>query len=118
MLRQEAPIFYSPEWKQWFLTRYEDCERLQRDNRLGHGTYQQALESSPLWQMLRHCHNRHLSFGHGIHYCIGAPLARLEGEIAFATLLRRMPNLSLATEQPTYLDNYHLRSLTTLPVTF
>jgi cytochrome P450 len=386
MLRQEAPIFYSPEWKQWFLTRYEDCERLQRDNRLGHGTYQQALESSPLWQMLRHwflfknppdhtrlrrlvhktftphrvakmretvqavanhlldkvqppmlgggkggggktcaegrsmdliadfanplpimiiaemlgfpkedhkifhqwsndiarsfdltddvdvyiqankaalrlirylkkiadqrranpqndllsalvaveeageqlseeelyatcallivagyenttnfigngmlallqnpaelerlkqnpqlmpeaieellrydssaqmtvrialeeitykgvtihagqevnfvigaanrdpdrfanpntldltrSHNRHLSFGHGIHYCIGAPLARLEGEIAFTTLLRRMPNLSLATEKPTYLDNYHLRSLTTLPVTF
>lgn len=370
ILRQEAPIFYSPEWNQWFLTRYEDCERLQRDNRLGHGTYQQALESSPLWQMLRHwfllknppdhtrlrslvhktftphrvakmretvqtvadrlldqvqptgkmdliadfakplpviviaemlglptedhklfhqwsndlarsldltddvevymqaskttvrltrylkkmadqrranpqndllsalvaveeageqlsedelyatcalllvagyenttnfigngtlallqhpaelerlkqnpqlmpsaleellrydsaaqmtvrialeeirykgytfhagqevnfviaaanrdperfdnpntldltrSHNRHLSFGHGIHYCLGAPLARLEGEIAFATLLRRMPNLSLATDKPTYLDNYLLRGLATLPVTF
>jgi cytochrome P450 len=40
--------------------------------------------------------NRHIAFGQGIHYCLGAPLARLEGEVAFATLLRRMPNLRLA----------------------
>lgn len=37
-----------------------------------------------------------LAFGHGIHYCLGAPLARLEGEIAIGTLLRRFPNLALA----------------------
>jgi cytochrome P450 len=41
--------------------------------------------------------NRHLAFGQGIHYCLGAPLARLEGQIAFTTLLERMPNLQLAT---------------------
>jgi cytochrome P450 len=41
---------------------------------------------------------KHLSFGHGIHYCIGAPLARLEAEIAISTLLRRFPDLTLAVE--------------------
>ncbi|MCB8943054.1 MAG: cytochrome P450 [Ardenticatenaceae bacterium] len=62
--------------------------------------------------------NQHLSFGNGIHYCLGAPLARLEGEIAFTTLLRRLPNLALATETPAYSDNYLLRGLKCLPLTF
>ncbi|HEX8009276.1 MAG TPA: cytochrome P450, partial [Trebonia sp.] len=41
----------------------------------------------------------HLAFGHGIHYCLGAPLARLEGEAAFGTLLARFPEMSLAVPE-------------------
>lgn len=64
--------------------------------------------------------SRHLAFGQGIHFCLGAPLARLEGEIAFATLLRRMPDLKLAVprEQVAWRENLQLRGLKALPVVF
>ncbi len=64
--------------------------------------------------------NQHLAFGKGIHFCLGAPLARLEGQIAFATLLQRLPNLRLAgeAEQLTWTRNPMLRGLRSLPVTF
>jgi cytochrome P450 len=61
--------------------------------------------------------NPHLAFGFGAHFCLGAPLARLEGEIAFHALLDRFPRLELATEAPQYRPNPVLRGLTTLPVT-
>jgi cytochrome P450 len=64
--------------------------------------------------------NKHLAFGHGIHYCLGAPLARLEGEIALGTLLRRMPDLRLgvAPEALTWRPSFGLRGLVKLPVVF
>jgi cytochrome P450 len=64
--------------------------------------------------------NQHLSFGKGIHYCLGAPLARLEGQIGFGTLLQRLPNLRLAIDpaQLTWNKNPMLRGLTSLPVAF
>ena len=63
---------------------------------------------------------RHLAFGHGIHYCLGAPLARLEGQIALSTLLRRMPNLRLAVapETLTWRPGLLIRGLDRLPVAF
>lgn len=64
--------------------------------------------------------SRHLAFGHGIHVCLGAPLARVEGDIAFTTLLKRMPNLWLAVprENITWQSSLNSRSLTALPVAF
>jgi cytochrome P450 len=62
--------------------------------------------------------NRHIAFGFGIHFCLGAPLARLEAQIAFATLLRRAPRLALATATSQWRDSQVLRGLTALPVTF
>ena len=64
--------------------------------------------------------NRHVAFGLGVHYCLGAPLARLEGQIAIPTLLRRLPDLRLAAppgplrRRPGLL----LNSLEALPLTF
>ncbi len=44
----------------------------------------------------------HMSFGMGIHFCLGAPLARLEGEIAFATLATDAPDMGLVDPNPTW----------------
>ena len=60
--------------------------------------------------------NRHLAFGSGIHFCLGAPLARLEGRIVFAALLRRCPRLALATDRVEWRQTFALRGLTALPV--
>ncbi|MCU1681883.1 MAG: cytochrome [Amycolatopsis sp.] len=60
--------------------------------------------------------SRHLAFGQGVHFCLGAPLARLEGRIALGALTQRAPGLRLSGE-PTWKDNVVLRGLATLPVT-
>jgi cytochrome P450 len=62
--------------------------------------------------------NRHVAFGWAGHFCFGAPLARIEGQIAFSTLLRRFPSLRLATPEVTWRPNLGLRGLTRLPVRF
>lgn len=59
-----------------------------------------------------------LSFGGGIHHCLGAQLARLEGEIGFGTLLRRAPNLTLETLEPEWKQNTFVRGVKELRISF
>ena len=59
--------------------------------------------------------NHQLTFSQGIHYCLGAALARLEGQIAIGSLIRRFPNIELL-EQPRYRDHFVLRGLQELRV--
>ncbi|GAT82931.1 putative Cytochrome hydroxylase [Streptomyces sp. F-3] len=64
--------------------------------------------------------NQHLGYGHGIHYCLGAPLARLEGRTALATLFSRLPDLQLDAEPGDlrWRGGLIMRGLRTLPVRF
>lgn len=62
--------------------------------------------------------NKHVAFGWGGHFCFGAPLARIEGQIAFETLLRRIHNLKLPPIPLVWRENLGLRGLKALPVTF
>jgi cytochrome P450 len=60
--------------------------------------------------------NRHLSFSAGMHYCLGAALARLEGEVAFGALLREFKTIELADPEPSLRDHFVLRGLRSLPL--
>ncbi|MGH6678114.1 MAG: cytochrome P450, partial [Bradyrhizobium sp.] len=60
----------------------------------------------------------HLAFSHGIHYCLGAGLARLEGQVAIFHLLDRMPKLKLASDHLEFKEMGRFRGLRTLPITF
>lgn len=62
--------------------------------------------------------NRHLAFGWAAHFCFGAPLARLEAQIAFNTILRRFPVLELTGDKLTWRENLGLRGLKSLPLLY
>ena len=62
--------------------------------------------------------NRHLAFGYAAHFCFGAPLARMEGQVAFAALLRRFENIQLVPQDLVWRTNLGLRGLTSLKVSF
>ena len=59
----------------------------------------------------------HMTFGHGIHFCLGAPLARLEARIAAVRLAERLPNIRLTSGEPDWHDSLILRGVKSLPVT-
>jgi cytochrome P450 len=64
--------------------------------------------------------NQHLTFSHGIHYCLGAALARLEGQVVFDTLAASYPSLHLAVDpdEVEYREHFVLRGLKALPVAY
>jgi cytochrome P450 len=60
--------------------------------------------------------NRHIAFAHGIHFCLGAPLARFEGQIAINAVMQRFPHLALASDEVEWQANDVFRSLRALPL--
>ncbi|WP_420986125.1 cytochrome P450 family protein [Bacillus toyonensis] len=78
-----------------------------------------VFENPEVFDIMRE-NNRHIAFGHGSHFCLGAPLARLEAKIAITTLFKRMPELQIKgdREDVKWQGNYLMRSLEELPLTF
>ncbi|MFG3521288.1 cytochrome P450 [Nocardia nova] len=63
---------------------------------------------------LQHHLPRHLTFSHGPHFCVGAPVARLQGEVLFTQLMRRMPDFRLLDDTPPYRESISMRGPRTL----
>lgn len=80
----------------------------------------EARGEDPLVLDVTRPHARHLAFGHGIHYCLGAPLARLEVSIALGVLLSRVPELELAVPAHSlaWIPSGMMRGLLSLPVRY
>ncbi len=87
---------------------------------IGSANRDEAVFDNPDTLDITRADNKHLSFGHGIHFCLGAPLARLEAQIAINALLRRMPylHLKVAPDELTWRPSLILRGLEALPVVF
>lgn len=83
---------------------------------LGSANRDPAVFTDPERLDLRRRENPHLAFGHGIHYCVGASLARTEAQVAFRVLLERFPNLRLDSSAPEWSPNTFIRCLRSLPV--
>ena len=102
----------------------EDCEvngfPLQRDDNVlllnGAANHDSAVFDHPERLDIGRRENNHVAFGRGIHFCLGAPLARLEGRVAIEVLLERYPSLRLISDRPAFRNSIVLRGLETLPV--
>lgn len=123
MLRYESPVGVSTT--RWAL---EDVEwhgkvipagDMVTASLLGANRDPAVFENPDLFDITREP-NRHIAFGHGIHYCLGAPLARMEGATAINTLLRRLPNIDLDIDVNTidWHETILLHSMKSLPVRF
>lgn len=85
---------------------------------LGSANHDAAQFDSPGTLDIGRRDNRHLSFGLGIHFCLGAPLARLEGQVAIGVLLARFPGLRLATDALVWRPGFLFRGVEALPLRF
>ena len=102
----------------------EDCEvngvPLQRDDNvlllIGSANRDPAAFDHPDQLDVGRRDNNHVAFGRGIHFCLGAPLARLEGRVAIEVLLERYPSLRLESDRPAFRSSIVLRGLERLPV--
>lgn len=123
LLRYTAPVsLSSPRWASADIPLHGQVIRkgeMVRCTLLAANTDPQQFSDPVVLDILRQ-ENQHVAFGKGIHFCLGAPLARLEGQIALGTLLRRLPDLRLAHDpaQLVWKDAGSLRTLAALPVTF
>jgi cytochrome P450 len=122
LLRYTAPVsLSSPRWASEDIPMHGKVIRkgdMVFASLIGADTDPQQFPDPEVLNILRQ-ENQHMAFGKGIHYCLGAPLARLEGQIAIGTLLQRLPNLRQAEGvRLTWTQNPILRGLTSLPVTF
>lgn len=85
---------------------------------LGAANRDKAQFTNPDSLNLCRSENRHLAFSDDIHYCLGAALGRVEGQIAINTLIQRLPDLKLNTDKLEWRENILLRGLKSIPVTF
>ena len=123
LLRYTAPVsMSSPRWASEDIPLHDQVIRkgeMVFVSLIGADTDPQQFADPEVLDIARQ-ENQHVAFGKGIHFCLGAPLARLEGQIAIGTLLRRLPHLRLACdpEHLTWTQHPIFRGLTCLPVAF
>src|SRR2546422_3504173 len=120
LLRYDTPL---PMFERWVLRDFDfKGWRLQQGMEVGllyaSGNRDPRRFRDPDSLDLTRKDNPHLTFGLGIHYCIGAPLARLELQIAFATLLRRLPAIRVVNEPVEYTGGFVIRGHKAMPVEF
>jgi len=120
LLRYDTPL---PMFERWVLRDFDfKGWRLQQGMEVGllyaSGNRDPRRFRDPDSLDLTRKDNPHLTFGLGIHYCIGAPLARLEFQIAFATLLRRLPAIRVVNEPVEYTGGFVIRGHKAMPVEF
>jgi cytochrome P450 len=121
ILRYESPVARQPRLMK------QDAEMGGKTMRQGEMVFQMlnsanrdpAYFDDPDRFDIRRQKNRHVAFGLGIHFCVGAPLARAEGQIVFTTVMARLPKITLVEEKPDWdVHKPNSRMLKTLPVVF